>query len=159
MGTKRERLRAYTERAIEATEAGALIPPIVYLPRRLRQSGLRLTEDNLCLKVDAPTLEENHVRLAGADPLGFLIAGMNGQPIPAFEIGARGDIVVRYEVLDLDTRLAVAKWLANKNLIRVDVPAGRRRNAAEHVDREYRNLIEGAEGRAALAAANEEADV
>lgn len=144
----RDRVKAYTERAMEATDAAALIPPFVYLPRRLRQSGLRLTEDNLVLKVDPPTLKENHERLANADPLGFLIAAMNGQPIPEFVIGPRGDIVINYHVADFGTRLDVAKWMANKNLMAI-YPKGHQWSAAKSADVEYRAMIEEATARAA----------
>jgi hypothetical protein len=95
---KRERLDDYTERAIRSTEAGALIPPIVYLPRRLRGQKVRLTEDNLRYTVDAPTVAENHVKIQGADPVGFLIAIMHGQPIPEFRIARNGAIDMFYSV-------------------------------------------------------------
>lgn len=152
---REQRLKAFTERAIEATEAGALIPPIVYLPRRLRQANLRLTEDNLCLKVDPPTIEENHVRIAAADPVGFLIAMMHGQPIPAFEVGRQGEIIVRYEIADLAARTRIATFLANKNTIRTrnDGTGGM---DDRHTDAEYRTMMKNAEMRAALAAENDD---
>lgn len=104
-------VRELTERATEDPALEALIPPIVYLPSRLRGKELRLTADNLRLTVDPPTVAENHLRIAKADPLGFLIALMNGQPVPAFEITPEGSVKVRYEMADLDKRMEIARWL------------------------------------------------
>lgn len=125
MGLKpgKESLDAFTERAIRATEAGALIPPIVYLPSRLRGHGQRLTVDHLRITTDAPTVEENHLRIRDADPLGFLMAMMHGQPIPTFTITKEGSIKVVYEVPTLEARERIAKWLGHKVTIRVhDMP-------------------------------------
>jgi hypothetical protein len=105
---KRERLDDFTERAIRSTEAGKLIPPIVYLPRRLRGQKVRLTEDNLRYTVDPPTVTETHVAIAGADPVGFLIAIMHGQPIPEFRIARDGAIDVFYAVPEFETRTRAA---------------------------------------------------
>lgn len=117
---KKETLLEYTERAIEATDLGKLIPPIVYLPSRLRLQGKRLTIDNVRVTVTPPTIAENHIRIAEADPLGFLIAIMNGQPIPSFEITNDGAIVVKYHIPEMKTRERIGQWLANKVTIRTN---------------------------------------
>lgn len=135
MGRKpgKESLDAFTERAIRATDAGALIPPIVYLPSRLRGHNQRLTVDHVRITTDAPTVEENHIRIREADPLGFLIALMHGQPIPTFTITPEGSIKIVYEVADLARRETIAKWLAHKVTIRIhDLPRpGGQRTAPE----------------------------
>lgn len=125
----RDTFKHFTERALEAVDAGTLINPIVYLPKRLRAHGIRLTEDNLRLVVDPPTIEENNVRVAAADPLGFLIAMMNGQPIPSFEIEKQGAIIIHYEVPDLDTRERIATFLSRRMLQRY-IPTDRAATAA-----------------------------
>jgi hypothetical protein len=126
---KRERLDDFTERAIRSTEAGKLIPPIVYLPRRLRGQKVRLTEDNLRYTVDPPTVAENHVKIAGADPIGFLIAVMHGQPIPEFRIARDGAIDVYYSVPDFELRVKVAQYLGHKATLSKDREGTRDRSA------------------------------
>lgn len=123
----KETVHAFTERAIRATEAGTLIPPIVYLPRSLRRQKMMLTTDNLALTVDPPTVEENHVKIAAADPVGFLIAVMHGQPIPSFEVTKDGGVRLAYEVAELNTRIRAAEYLGHKATIRTGRPkhAGR----------------------------------
>jgi hypothetical protein len=109
-----EKLSRYTERAIRATNAGKLIPSIVYLPRLLRGQPVRLTEDNMRLTTQPPTLEENYVKIAKADPVGMLIAMMHGQPIPAFTISEVGEIFIKYEMPELELRYRIARFLAGK---------------------------------------------
>lgn len=110
-------LEAFTERAKLAVDAQEGIPPIVYLPAKLRAHGIRITVDHLRLTVDPPTVAENHVRIAEADPIGFLIAIMNGQPIPTFILEGVGDntqVRVKYEVPEFRTRKEIATWLATR---------------------------------------------
>lgn len=150
---KRQRIDEYTERAIKATEAGALIPPIVYLPRRLRGMTVRLTEDNLRYTVDPPTVAENHVKIAGADPVGFLIAIMHGQPIPEFRITRNGAIDLYYSTPDFDTRVKVATYLAGKATIVRDYSDGRAWRGDKSALAAYEKMI--AEGAASAALENE----
>lgn len=152
---KRKRLDEYTERAIRATETGALIPPIVYLPRRLRGQKVRLTEDHLRYTVDAPTVAENHVKIAGADPVGFLIAVMNGQPIPEFRITRDGAIDLFYAVADFPERVKVARYLADKATL-VRQYDGTGWTGDKNVKREYDAMIA---GRAAEHIADDNDDV
>ena len=112
---KRDTLEAFTERAKLAVDAGEGIPPIVYLPAKLRAHGMRVTVDQLRVTVDPPSVAENHVRIAQADPLGFLIAIMNGQPIPTFVLSGTGEettVLVKYECPTFKQRKSVAEWLA-----------------------------------------------
>lgn len=118
MTRARETINEFTERAIRATDAGKLIPPIVYLPTHLRGRNLRLTVDHVKLTMDPPTVAENHVRIAQADPVGFLIAVMHGQPIPAFHIENDNSVTVKYEVADFDRREKIAMYLAGKVTMR-----------------------------------------
>lgn len=144
---KRERLDDFTERAIRSTEAGKLIPPIVYLPRRLRGQKVRLTEDNLRYTVDPPTVAETAVAVAGADPIGFLIAVMHGQPIPEFRISREGAIDVFYATPDFETRMRAARYLGDKQTLR---PTSKAWKGNPEAMREYERLI--AEGSAAALA-------
>lgn len=127
----RETVHAFTERAIRATEAGTLIPPIVYLPRSLRRQKMMLTTDNLALTVDPPTVEENHVKIAAADPVGFLIAVMHGQPIPAFHVTKDGGVQLEYVVADLTHRVRVAEYLGHKATIRTAARGQRHKQATK----------------------------
>jgi hypothetical protein len=153
MKREQERLVAYTERAIRASDAGKLIPPIVYLPRKLRRMPVTLTEDNLALKVDGPTVAENHVKIASADPIGFLIAVMHGQPIPEFRITKDGAVEVHYVTPDFPTRLAVSKWLGNKATLRWR-PDGHGGLTDKETNSEHRAMV----NRAASALNEENAD-
>lgn len=138
-----DRLEAFTERATEAVDVEGL-PPIVYLPAKLRAHKMRLTIDNLRVTVDPAQVTENHLRIAEADPLGFLIAIMNGQPIPCFHLEGEGDntsIRVEYEVADMDVRLNIATWLANRVTYRPyngQKPVSGQKQAHE---REYQQMI------------------
>lgn len=112
---KREKLSSYTERAIRATEAGKLIPPIVYLPRLLRSKSVLLQTDmpdTAAYRVAPPTVEDNVVRIQECDPLGFLIAVMHGQPIPEFRVTDTGNICLYYAVPKLQERMRAAEYLA-----------------------------------------------
>lgn len=147
---KRERLDDFTERAIRSTDAGKLIPPIVYLPRRLRGQKVRLTEDNLRYTVDPPTVAESQVAVAGADPIGFLIAVMHGQPIPEFRITRDGAIDVYYTVPDFETRMRAARYLGDKQ---TRSPTSKAWRGNPEALKEYERMI--AEGSAAALAADE----
>jgi hypothetical protein len=153
---RRERIDDFTERAIRSTEAGKLIPPIVYLPRRLRGQKVRLTEDHLRYTVDGPTVAENHVNIQAADPVGFLIAIMHGQPIPEFRIAPNGAIDVYYSVPDFEVRVRVATYLANKATIVRD-PTGNTWTGNKEAKRAYDEMIARG-GPQALAKENENTD-
>lgn len=114
MTRRREAIDEFTERAIKATEASKLIPPIVYLPKRLRANGHRITADMVRVTVEPPTLMENQARIADADPVGFLIAIMHGQPIPAFHITGDGAIRIEYYVAPPAIRIRIAGFLSHK---------------------------------------------
>lgn len=142
---KKQSLFRYTERAIRATEAGKLIPPIVYLPRLLRGQAVTLTEDNLCLTMDAPTVEENHIKITNADPVGFLIAVMHGQPIPEFRISQRGAVQLFYNCPVMSERIEAARYLAHKATIKRR-PQGQGGLEDRDADRDYRAMVSRAEG-------------
>lgn len=124
MRRNKETLHAFTERAIRATEAGTLMPPIVYLPRSLRRQKMMLTTDNLGLSVDPPTLAENHLKIQAADPVAFLIAIMHGQPIPEFRVTTQGAVEVYYNTPDMVQRIRAAEYLGHKATIRTGAIKG-----------------------------------
>ncbi len=131
---RRETFDEYTERAIRATETGKLIPPIVYLPKMLRGQKVRLTVDNLALTRDPPTIKENHLRIAEADPVGFLLAIMHGQPIPSFRVTKNGSIEIDYEVPDMARRERVAKWLGSRVTLRLAPDAQNSDHKTQNID-------------------------
>lgn len=111
-----ENLKDYTERALEASLTDTLIPPLVYIPATLRRRGVRIALEASTVK--PPTLEENELRVAAADPTGFLIALMQGQPVAAFEVhkdkqGAT-HVEVDWRIPDLALRAEVAMELARR---------------------------------------------
>lgn len=120
-----ESLNAYTERALRATYDGTLIPPIVYIPAKLRRGRQRLTSSGF-VTTNAKTPEEVEAQIAQADPAGLLIALMQGQPIPAFKITPaplagepdRIEITTHYVTADLELRADVAWRLSQRQRAR-----------------------------------------
>lgn len=106
----RETLTQFTERAFRASFDGTLIPPQVYIPVNLRKRVARITEKvTLNPKTDAEVEQD----IALADPTGFLVAVMQGQPIPAFEVrkddkgGIEIILVMQTPSLELRTEAAL----------------------------------------------------
>lgn len=129
MRASHETLKAFTERAVAATIDGTLIPPTVFIPAGLRKRRVRVREMHTLNPADAA---ENELRIAQADPVGFLIAVMQGQPIPSFEVReTKGKVIVEthYTIPDLNTRTDAARALRARNRIKND-------------DREYQAMIE-----------------
>ena len=112
----RETLKAFSERALQATMDGTLIPPMVYIPVNLRRSKARLAED--VITTNAKNAAEVEAQISQADPDGFLIAIMQGQPIPCFVLHKDDDGLVEvrmeYSVPDLLLRSEVAMELARR---------------------------------------------
>lgn len=114
MKTPNATLKQFTERAVRASLDGTLIPPQVYVPVNLRKRIARISERvTLNPKTDAEVEHD----IAQADPTGFLIAVMQGQPIPSFIVvkdDKTGTVEVRLELTtpDLALRAEVALKLA-----------------------------------------------
>jgi hypothetical protein len=112
----RGRLRKYTERCLNALDLGA-VPPQCYVPLGFRHIQTRITiEGNLTSSY--PTPGEYAIRIAAADPMGMLLAMMQGQPIPEFEIDDnfvrdKTEVKINWRVADPDTRAWIAVQLAN----------------------------------------------
>lgn len=147
----KETFKAFSERAIEAVAQDKRIPPLVFLPRTYRHQPFRLTADNLCLRVDPPTIQDNLASIAAADPVGMCIAIMQGQPIPAFHVTEDGEIEISYMTPDFDSRKEMAKflalkvtpvWLQNKN--------GGRAQGAKKDEKTWEALMETRAGKDAL---------
>lgn len=119
MKKRRETLREFTERAVQATVDGNLIPPHVYVPVSLRKRAARLTEDDH-VTVNPKTEAEITLQISKADPVGFLIAIMQGQPIPVFvvrqspETKQSVEVVLELQTPDLKLRTDVAIELASR---------------------------------------------
>lgn len=86
---RKETLSDFTERAVDATLTGTLIPPLVYIPARLRKKGFRIDVHG-DISTNAATDAENLLRIRAADPVGFLIAVMQGQPVPRVILNRNG---------------------------------------------------------------------
>lgn len=140
---KHDTLKAFTERAMECVDAAREISPIVYLPRKLRGHKMIVSVDDVKVSHTPPDIAGNHARIAAADPLGFLIAIMNGQPIPAFHISGENSIRVEYLVASEAVRIDVAKWLGTRVTFRPysgTKPTGAQGAAKQHAA-EYDALI------------------
>jgi hypothetical protein len=105
----------FTERALKATFEGTLIPPIVYLPAGLRKQRARIQEHVTLNPRSAAEIED---QIAKADPVGFLIAIMQGQPIPVFVVTSLDDgqqrLNLEYRNPDLLLRAEVAMELLRR---------------------------------------------
>lgn len=109
---RRSSLKAYTEKALEASEL--LIPSIVYMPRAFRPQKAMICADGLRIKISHADIMDNHQRIADADPLGFLIAIMQGQPLPEFNIDEKQNVTVSYIIPSIDDRKQCAAFLATR---------------------------------------------
>jgi len=115
-----ESLNAFSERALRAVYTGELIPPIVYIPAKLRKGKQRLTAQGI-VTTNPKTPEEVEAQIAAADPAGMLIAIMQGQPIPTFRVKAHGasyQIETDFQVADLALRAEVAWRLSQRQRAR-----------------------------------------
>lgn len=120
---RKETLKEFTERAIDATFKGALIPPLVYVPQRIRKGQARISFDGT-VTLNAASAAENDKRIAEADPTGFLIAIMQGQPIPRVVVKREGQghvCSVEFEEPPLECRMRAAETLAR---VRVKMKPG-----------------------------------
>lgn len=114
----RETMTHFTERAMRAAESGALVPPMVYVPVNLRKRATRLTIDDR-VTINPATDAENDLRVSQADPTGLLIAMMQGQPIPTFELGIAADgtwhVKTTYQTAPLPLRASCAGFLIRRS--------------------------------------------
>lgn len=114
MRRNRETLEDFTGRALRAT--GTMIPPRVFVPLGLRKSKLRIVGHRMT--VNAPDAKEDAARIAEADPTAFLIAVMQGQPIPAFKLLEKDDgsvdVSVVFDVPSMEVRATVALALSRR---------------------------------------------
>lgn len=99
-----------------ARGTATMIPPRVFVPLGLRRSKLRIV--GYRTTVAPPTQDEDEIAIAAADPTAFLIAVMQGQPIPAFKLTEKEDgsvdVDVVFDVPDMQTRANVALALSRR---------------------------------------------
>lgn len=100
----RAKTKNYTERALEQCS----IPAFVYMPRMLRPG-----DGSVHVKITPDEILDNHKRIAMADPIGWNIAVMNGQPIPQFRVD-KGELILEYFIPDMATRQRAAEYLGGK---------------------------------------------
>tara|TARA_R110000868_G_scaffold60469_6_gene184664 strand:+ start:974 stop:1309 length:336 start_codon:yes stop_codon:yes gene_type:complete len=103
-----------------------------------------LTVDDLKITLDPEDIAENHLRIAKADPLGFLIACMNGQPIPSFVALDDGTIRVDYEITPRTERIRIAQFLAGKTTMKIPKIMDPMKNARNEGLSDYEAMIENA---------------
>ena len=99
----------YTERAL----AGVTMPKFVYVPLAMRPG-----KADLRVEIDKQTINNNHKRIAEADPLGFYIAIMNGQPVPQFRV-EYGELKLEYALPTMEQRMRAAEWLGARVTFKV----------------------------------------
>lgn len=114
---RRARWLDFAERVKQ--QAGDLIPAVVYLPATLRPNTSRMGIDQITLTTEAPSIKENHLRIAAADPIGALIAVANGQPQPQWKITEDGKTVeLGIYVPTFAEQQDARRWLAGRVSIR-----------------------------------------
>lgn len=106
----RTKLAKYTERCLNALDLSDM-PPVVYVPYGLRRE-VRLAWDGSVTKAP-PDAKENLLRVSRSDPLGLLVAMMQGQPVPTYRVtkDAEGKFSVQtdLEVPTLELRAHIAE--------------------------------------------------
>jgi hypothetical protein len=108
--TQPETVAEFTGRAIRS--AGEIIPPTVFVPLNLRRSRRRLVGSAIVQSPHTP--DEIADEIARAAPHQFLIAVMQGQPIPQFTLTeGQGhiEVAVHYEAPSMQDRLNAAAAL------------------------------------------------
>jgi len=109
-----ETIESMTRRAIRASSA--MIPPRVYIPVALRRHKLKFVNGRMTKLPTTPA--DDKVRIAAADPTAFLIAVMQGHPIPSFKLTeGEGDAInvdVVFDVPSMEVRAQVALALSRR---------------------------------------------
>jgi hypothetical protein len=119
--TAKRALQKWTEGAIELTELGRGVPPMVYLPPMIRGKRPVVLPDGSVLS-NAPTIQENMVRIAdNCDPIGALMAAASGLPMVAWIVDRDGKVEEITEVLPLKERIKILKWLGERVMPRLRV--------------------------------------
>jgi hypothetical protein len=119
-----------TELALKAP-SGAPVPSEVWLPPAIRGRDVRVAHD-VAVTREPPSIKENVARInSETDPIGLLTAIANGQPIATFEISEDGEVIVRYETLELKDRLKVIFHLADKILPRMTMSVQKHKKSSE----------------------------
>lgn len=78
-------LLKYTEQAVSLL--GGKFPDLVYLPPDVRKRTARVTTTGAVTR-EPYSLDEQLDRVVQADPVGFLIALMHGQPVVTFQVAS-----------------------------------------------------------------------
>jgi regulator of extracellular matrix RemA (YlzA/DUF370 family) len=86
------------------------LPPEVYIPPTIRGKKSR------AVSIQVPVeLSEHIVRITNdGDPIGQLIALMNGQPVPSFVVTDDGELDVILQTATVAQRISIAKWLGDR---------------------------------------------
>jgi hypothetical protein len=108
--TQPETVAEFTGRAIRS--AGEIIPPTVFVPLNLKRSRRRLVGKAIVSSAHTP--DEIAEEIARAAPHQFLIAVMQGQPVPQFiltEGQGHIEVSVHYEAPSMQDRLNAAAAL------------------------------------------------
>lgn len=86
------------------------LPPEVYIPPTIRGKKSK------AVSIAAPVAISDHiVRISNdGDPIGQLIALMNGQPVPTFVVKEDGTLDVVLQTATVAQRISIAKWLGDR---------------------------------------------
>lgn len=100
------------------------IPPEVHLPPTINDKKTK------AVSVQAPvSVQDNIVRITNdGDPVGQLIALMNGQPVPTYVVQEDGSIQTVYETPTMAQRISIAKWLGDRVMPKVNVNISEKRD-------------------------------
>jgi hypothetical protein len=101
----------------EAVKDERTVPPEVYLPPTIAGKKTRTAV------VQSPISVSDHiVRIqTDGDPVGQLIAIMNGSMIPSYVVQDDGTVKTVYETATVAQRISIAKWLGDRVMPKVNV--------------------------------------
>lgn len=93
------------------------LPPEVYIPPTIRGKNSK------AVSVAVPVTVSDHiVRITNdGDPIGQLIALMNGQPVPSFVVKEDGTLDVVLQTATISQRISIAKWLGDRVMPKTNV--------------------------------------
>ena len=102
----------------DAVEEEQNVPPEIYLPPTINEKNAKA----IVLQGQPVSVHDNIVRIqTDGDPMGQLLAMMNGKLMPSYVVQKDGSVKTIYETATLAQRISIAKWLGDRVMPKVSV--------------------------------------